>query len=84
MKLWTIWLMADDGYVWCEDTWTDDATAENHEGWQESVDKAQRLANDNKGYAMRVIALQVPDEGIYGAFEVPTVAANASTVEGAS
>jgi hypothetical protein len=71
MRLWTIWIQADET-TWLESAWDDETTAENRSGYEEAVDKAEETARVNKG-AMRVIAIDVPDRSIFGAFD-PAVA----------
>jgi hypothetical protein len=70
MKLWTIWIRADDGGTWLHSAWDDDSTAESHDAYEADVDKAKESATANAG-AMRVLAVEVPDGAIYGAFKVP-------------
>lgn len=71
MKIWLIWMQGDD-HTWLETAWDDESTAENHEGWREAVDKARKLAYEEK-YEMRIQAIEVP--GVYELFEIPTVQA---------
>ncbi len=75
MKIWTIWLQAEDGTTWLEGAMDDESTAENNEAWVKLVDDAKKIAHDNAGYACRVLALDVADAAVFGLFDVPTAAA---------
>jgi hypothetical protein len=72
MKLWTIWVQAGDGATWLHSAWDDDSTAESGDAYEADVDKAKASAAANAG-AMRVIAVEIPDDAVYGAFKVPEV-----------
>lgn len=78
MKLLTIWIQSG-GRTWIEDAWDDQSVAENIQGWRRAVDSALRTANANSGI-MRVIVIDVPDEGIFDAFTAPEVAGTATPV----
>jgi hypothetical protein len=71
MRLWTIWIQADEA-TWLESAWDDESTAENRSGYEAAIDKAEEVARSNKG-EMRVIAIDVPDRSIFAAFD-PAVA----------
>jgi hypothetical protein len=67
MKVWLIVMQGDDS-TWVEDAWDDDSTAENHQGWEEAVEKARQTVRDND-YELRVIPVEI--DGIHEAFDVP-------------
>lgn len=71
MRIWTIWVQADTA-TWLEGAWDDESTAENRSGYDEAVDKADKIARENGG-AMRVIAVDIPDAAVFGAFDAPVV-----------
>jgi len=76
MRLWTIWIQAGEA-TWLEAAWDDESTAENRSGYEDAVSKAEQVARENKG-EMRVIAIDVPDRSIFGAFDPPVVAGEVS------
>ena len=69
MKLWTIWIQADE-VTWLESAWDDAMTAENRSGYEEALANAEKTAESSDGL-MRVVCIEVPDEAIFGAFEIP-------------
>lgn len=77
MKLWTVWVQAQDEATWLEEAWEDEQTAENRSGWEDAVDRVRKLCSDND-YEMRMVVLEFPGSVVYGAFEYPTATATAS------
>lgn len=73
MRVWCIWVQSDDS-TWLEAAWDDEATAENHPGWQEEVDRVRKLAYENK-YEMRIQEIEVP--GVFDLFHTPKAEAKA-------
>lgn len=73
MIIWTCWLQAEDGATWLEGAMDDDSTAESPSAWERIVGDAERIAHEDGGYAMRVVAIEVPFDAVLNAFKVPTV-----------
>lgn len=80
MKTWCIWIRdGHDDYTWLEAAWTDDMTAENHEGWLADVNRAKDVARECKG-EMRIQAVSIP--GVHELFDIPEVKAEPSGCDG--
>lgn len=76
MKTWLIWVQDNDGYgtyTWLEAAWTDDQTAENHEGWLEEVERVKQMCAKEKSYSYRIQAVNIP--GVHELFDIPEVTA---------
>lgn len=69
MKVWHIWVQGD-GATWLHSAWDDETTAENREGYEAALEAAEKDAVANNGL-MRVLAVEIPDEAIYGLFRPP-------------
>ena len=74
MKVWLIFLQADD-HTWLEAAWDDDATAENHSGWKDEVDRCKKIAHENN-YEMRICSTVIA--GVYELFDPPELKSVAS------
>ena len=73
IKTWCIWLQDERGeYTWLEAAWTDDQTAENHDGWLAEVKRCRDMAAE-EDYQMRIQAVNVP--GVSDLFNIPEVTA---------
>lgn len=74
MKLWLIFVQGDD-HTWLEAAWDDESTAENHDGWQEEVERIHQMCADNSDlkYEMRVCETVVAD--VYELFDTPKLRA---------
>jgi hypothetical protein len=73
MKIWLVWIMAEDGYTWLEAAMDDDSTAESGGAWEKEVNRCKSIVSENKGYLMRIQAVNVP--GVIEMFDIPEVTA---------
>ena len=71
--VWLIWIQGEDCPPWLEAAWDDTSTADNIQGWRETVEQCREIARQAKG-EIRVQEVRVP--AVNEMFEVPQVTAD--------